>query len=208
MLCAIVILLVVEVSTLDASVHQKACEDAGITFQDDADPENGTIEVEEGGLALIPCRFSYHGRENVRKPFPFWQLDYSYPERTVFLYQGAFPVDFSYNESAGGLFISNVDATLNGTRVACAFDFFYATDICQSNHTVIIVNEQSTMVLKNFNSTSVDTLNFIPMATSTSESIDLENLIFLSSLALSPQATSFGMILLIGVIFFMLSSSM
>ena len=193
----------VEVSTLDASVHQKACEDAGITFQDDADPENGTIEVEEGGLALIPCGFSYNGRENVRKPFPFWQLDYSYPERTVFLYQGAFPVDFSYNESAGGLLISNVDATLNGTRVACAFDFFYATDICQSNHTVIIVNEQSTMV---FNSTSVDTLNFIPMATSTSES----NIIFLSSLALSPQATSFGMIsiLLIDVIFFMLSSSM
>ena len=188
-LCVIMILLVAELSSMDAFVSQKGCDEAGITFQSNG---GGTVEVEVGGLVLVPCQFSYNGSQNgVRKPFPFWQLDYNFPERTVFLYQGAFPVNFSYNESAGGLIISNVNPTLNGTVVSCAFDFFYTTDhdICKGNSTVItVINEHLSINL------TLITLSEATITLPELNSLDISS---------APQVARFNTV--IGEIIFMLS---
>ena len=140
--CVVVLLNdMIELSKSNEATCQKICGDAGITFEDDVRSESGMVEVDEGALAVVPCRFTYTGRQS--RPFPFWRMDfydsdYNY-ERTVFLYPGAFPVNFSYNDSAGGLMISNVDMTLNQTAVRCCFDFFYVNGICEGNRTVINV---------------------------------------------------------------------
>ena len=92
------------------------CQEVGISFHT---PSGYHLTVIEGGEAVIRCDYHYNGSQD--NPHPTnWRMQRQGEEPTL-LWPGSFPPNIRYNESAGGLVITDVDTHMNGTTFSCRF---------------------------------------------------------------------------------------
>ena len=134
-----------------SKTESNICKDVGITFDVDDHPLYNITKVNENGKAFIPCRFEYNptaiiGNQDPR-PTPFWRIQSHKEQRPRFYYPGRLPNNFNYNESLGGLTISNVDKSMDNLSVSCCFEFFDFRDICEASPIYIMVEREPNIVI-------------------------------------------------------------
>ena len=114
------------------------CQKVGISFHTPSAGYN--VTVFEGDDAIVPCDYNYivNGSQHNLHPTN-WRMQRR-GEEPRFLWRGSFPRNIRYNESAGGLVITNVDSHMNGTTFSCRFVLDTEGFLpCENNPTLITV---------------------------------------------------------------------